>query len=245
MPSRPGLFAVLSTQRCGSGWLIDVLNHHPEIDAAGELFRRENDGTYGAQIAEPYHLSPESRYSWTGPWRFVARIARHPGRPVFKLMYDQARANPAALAYLLLRRQPIIHLVRENQLDVLISWEIVQQQTGTWHLQDPRQDVARDIRIVLDPGSLIAWLDDRYRRMAQARRLLTVLRHPHLEVSYEAMVQVPKTFDQIWSFLGVRAVTPETRQRKIRQQTHREVITNYAEVEKVLRETPYARLLEN
>ncbi|MCC5025651.1 MAG: hypothetical protein J6386_24200 [Candidatus Synoicihabitans palmerolidicus] len=50
-------------------------------------------------------------------------------------MYGEARDHPVVPLYLLTHRIPVIHLVRENQLDAIISWEIVQPGTIPWHVQ--------------------------------------------------------------------------------------------------------------
>ena len=239
-------FFVLTTARSGSSWLIDTITHHPSLVAHGELFnphlnRRSNE--------IPEFVFSEERRRFLRPvsvWKYLDSHIAGIERAGFKLLYGQVRKFPELLPYMLARRLPAIHLVRENPLNAIISAAIVYQVLGKWALHEGDKLSRPEFRIRLDPGNLIDSLDKRIRQIEFVRNYLRYFRVPHLEVRYGNLLNGPEAFDPIWSFLGVDAPPggPVSDHEKIQTRTHAEVIENYPEIDRVLTGTKYEGLLE-
>lgn len=239
-------FFILTTARSGSSWLIDTITNHPALVAHGELFnphlnRRSNE--------IPEFVFSEERRRFPRPvsvWKYLDVHIAGIERAGFKLLYGQVRKFPELLPYMLARRLPAIHLVRENPLNAIISAAIVYQVLGKWALHEGDKLSRPEFRIRLDPGNLIDSLDKRIRQIEFVRNYLRYFRVPHLEVRYGNLLNGPEAFDPIWSFLGVDAPPggPVSDHEKIQTRTHAEVIENYPEIDRVLTGTKYEGLLE-
>ena len=158
---RQTTFVILTTQRSGSGWLVDLLDDHPAIAAYEELFR-VTDTTVarrGATRVPRFEVmvGPSTFSTSAGlvprRHRYVRGLARaHPeARAVgFKLMYDQTRDHPGLVPALALMRARFIHLVRHDSLSAIVSFDIAHAR-DRWHyhagerVQPPRvwADTAR------------------------------------------------------------------------------------------------------
>jgi hypothetical protein len=124
-------FVVLTTQRSGSVWLMSTLNSLKDVTAHGELLlprSRSRDLRWDSDFARPRYI--ESGLRSPRPFSlfsYLNGLYRTPGTVGFKLMYSQLRRYPETLAYLIARRIRVVHLVRENHLDVLISHAVCRQ----------------------------------------------------------------------------------------------------------------------
>jgi hypothetical protein len=88
------------------------------------------------------------------------------------------------------------------------------------------------------------WLQ---RQQNMARKLLAWCRLPHLEVTYEDLVRDQTYyFRLIGDFLSINSSEqmPQSPLTKIRRGTHRDMISNYDQVKKVLANSKFASLLE-
>jgi LPS sulfotransferase NodH len=243
-------FVVFTTQRSGSTWVVSVLNTYDGVTGQGELFLRrprspekrwDSDFAYSRYVeskAEHGSIRPRSVFRYLDT--FFAQ-GEHVG---FKLMYDQLRAYPEILVYLLRKRVRVVHLVRENHLDVLISFAL-KREIGRAHVLEAK-DRPRETTVELPAASLVRkmrWLQFKH---DAARRLLRASRLPHVEVSYEELVRDPGSFDRVLDFLGISAAGREPRSHilKTRVGGQRDVVANYEEVERALVNSRFAGLLE-
>ena len=191
-------FVVLSTQRSGSTWVVDMLTSHPRVVAYSELFMHGGQGTpqWGQEKDLPYWqtfiaTSGGGRFArpyWL--WRYLGQaFEERPGVDAigFKLMYSQLTriAKPLTPA-LWLKRVRIIHLMRRNALDVVLSKEAGEARRGVLHAREgqPVESVRVTARHRRSAGAADgARAADRGRAGAlQARR------HPVPEVIYEDLV---------------------------------------------------------
>jgi LPS sulfotransferase NodH len=159
-------------------------------------------------------------------------------------MYAQLGLYPEILPYLIWHRIRIIHLVRRNHLDVLLSYTI-KAKVGQAHLL-AGQAAPEDLRVEMNTKDLVKKMGRLQKKQNLARRLLAWSRLPHLEIAYEDLLSDPAHFDWILNFL---AVEPGENSQpsslvKIRRGGHREVISNYDEVKEVLASSQFASLLE-
>ena len=191
-------FVVLSTQRSGSTWVVDMLTSHPRVVAYSELFMHGGQGapqwgqekdlpywqTYireqgGGRVARPFHL-----------WRYLGRALEE--RPDvdaigFKLMYSQLTriARPLTPA-LWLKRVRIIHLMRRNALDVVLSRAAGEARHGVLHAREGQP--VESVRLQLPTDDLLTRLTAHERQIEGARVRFKRVGIPYTEVVYEDLV---------------------------------------------------------
>lgn len=247
-------FILMATQRSGSSWVIDMLNSHPSIKTYEELFSASSK-------KKPTWVGEQDVLMWKAYWqkrqsnliRFVRPYFcfsylnkiytphREKIRIVgFKLMYDQLKKHPEILAFILMNKVLIIHLIRNNFLDVIVSHE-AKKKRGIPHSKGK----VNNVKVNLNIFELQKKLDWQNIKVQSAKRILSCLPVPYLEVTYEDLISGTESFDTILKILGVDPGEQElqTSLKKLNKGTHREIIENYEEVSKLLDGTKYARLL--
>ncbi|HID52627.1 MAG TPA: hypothetical protein EYP41_11400 [Anaerolineae bacterium] len=238
-------FVILTTQRSGSTWLVDVLDGCIDTAVYGELFLPEKMKWQAGSSDFPQFFEARRGMRPLATFAYLNRLYGRPGHIGFKLMYSNLRRYPEILPYLCWRRLPVVHLVRRNVLDVMISAEMAQAK-GQWHVTAVDPVPAATRQIWLDPQTLPRRLQRLQKKTAANRRWLRACRLPHLEISYEALLTDPMQFDRIFQFLGLAAgkTRPQSGFAKIRQAGYAAEISNYAEIKETLAGTKFSRLLE-
>jgi LPS sulfotransferase NodH len=253
-------FVLLTTQRTGSTWVRTSLNSHPEIASYGELFLERGQGfPFNAAFAP---LDVEFFESWLamrarGPHpvsraRLCLTYLNHlyyRGRTEsivgFKLMYSQVRRNPALIGYLLAKRIRILHLIRRNLLDVVISAAAAQAR-GQAHAAG--KDPVREIQIRLDPQATRHRLIQLERQVTFVRGAIRASRLPAHEMTYEDLLSDGSKFDDAARFLGVDASPGQTLTsalKKLNRKPQRQIVANWTEVERNLRAAGFAGYLQD
>jgi LPS sulfotransferase NodH len=244
-------FVVFTTNRSGSEWIISTLNNFQGVSAHGELFlprERVLDKKWDSDFAYTRFIETKSESLTFRPFSvfsYLNTLYSTPGKVGFKLMYKQLGLYPEILAYFIRHRIHVIHLVRQNHLDVMLSYA-VKAKIGRAHLL-VGQSAPYELRVELDTRNLIRqfmWLQ---RQQNIARKLLVWCGLPHLEVTYEDLVRDQTYyFRLIGDFLTInsREGMPQSPLAKIRRGTHRDMISNYDQVRKVLANSKFASLLE-
>jgi LPS sulfotransferase NodH len=248
MPLSPRTkFVVLASQRSGSTWLIDVLDKVENTTAYGELFLPQRWVWTPGSTDYPQFIAIKPSAPAVRPFSVFAYLDdlyAKPGAVGFKLMYSQLRLYPEILAYCCRHRIRIVHFVRQNSLDVVISTELA-AQTGQWHVLSgqPKPDPGR---IYLNPKTLMREMRRLQRKTNGVCKLLDLCCLPHLEVYYESLVRDETTFQVLCHFLSIKfkGPMPPSRFVKIREASHTKIISNYAEVKRALARTEFARLIE-
>ncbi len=252
-------FVVLSAQRSGSTWFVDVLNHLgttvftelllPRKKAREQRLMSWSTAEYLDRTlrAQPLYCETRGGRMRVRPLSLVAylnEVYRRPGPVGFKLMYSNVRRYPEVWAYVALRRLHVVHLVRRNHLDVVISEEM-RWATRTVHriLDEP---AGPQPQIELEPSGLLRRLRRLRRNVERARWLLRASRVPHLEVTYESVVQDDRGFDRVAEFLAIdrQGRAPRSRLAKLVRGERAAVVRNYAEVRRALGATEFASLLD-
>jgi LPS sulfotransferase NodH len=244
-------FVVFTTNRSGSEWVISTLNNFQNVTAHGELFLprpRNLDRKWDAEFAYTRFFETRFKSPAVRPFTvfsYLDTLYGMPGKIGFKLMYKQLGLYPEILAYLIWRRIYVIHLVRRNHLDVMLSYA-VKAKLGQAHLL-AGQSAPKELRVELDPENLLRqfkWLQN---QQNIARRLLMWCGLPYVEVAYEDLIRdQTNCFRAIGDFLSIdsREPMPQSPLTRIRKGTHRDMISNYDQVKKVLANSRFASLLE-
>lgn len=247
-------FVVLSTQRSGSTWVVDMLNNHPRVQAYSELFMHGGEGRpkWGTEqdllywqtfIAEKGGGRLMRAY-WL--WHYLGRaFAARPGIDAvgFKLMYSQlTRIARPLLPALWLRRARIVHLLRRNGLDVVLSKKAGEARDGVLHARSG--DGVESVRLRLDTTELLQRMTAHERQIEAARVRFKHVGVPYHEVFYEDLVANEKEgFDSLFRFLGVEPAPVSSSLQKVNPSAHEELIENYSEVREALAGTQYEPLL--
>lgn len=244
-------FVLLSTQRSGSTWVVDMLNSHPRVVAYTELFIHgastrtkwagEKDIDFW-QVLVKQPGAPSGRFGRARLlWSYLGRVYRD--RPDvdavgFKLMYSQLRVARPLVPALVLKRVRIVHLVRRNALDIVLSKETGAAR-GSLHARAGEQVAA--VKVSLPTDDLLERLRSHEQEIERARARLRRLRLPCLEVGYEDLVRDREAgFARIFEFLGVPAVAElSSSLQKLNPTSHEELIENYDDVRALLAGTPF------
>jgi len=244
-------FVVLTTNRSGSEWVMSTLNNFQNVSAHGELFLprpRVPDRKWDSDFAYTRYIETKFEHFTFRPFSvfsYLNALNSAPEKVGFKLMYKQLGLYPEIIAYLIWHRIRVIHLVRRNHLDVMLSYA-VKAKLGRAHLL-VGQAAPDELRVELDTRNLIRrfiWLQ---RQQNIATKLLTWSRLPHLEVIYEDLVRDQAYhFHRIADFLSINLgeQMPQSPLAKIRKGTYRDMISNYDQVKRVLSNSEFASLLE-
>jgi hypothetical protein len=230
-----------------------MLTSHPRVLAYSELFMHGGEGTprwgagrdlpywqtyvrdkRGGRIARPYWL-----------WRYLGVAFRErPGIDAvgFKLMYSQlTRISRPLMPALWLKRVRIIHLIRRNALDVVLSLEAGAARGGQLHARDG-QEVER-VRLRLQPDDLLRRMTLHERAIAGARVRFKRVGLPYREVVYEDLAEDESGFASLFEFIGVEPAPATSSLQKLNPTAHEELIENYGEVREALEGTRFAAQL--
>lgn len=240
-----------------------MLGSHPEMKVYTELFLPD---AHGRPIWSPNDIDflstflerqNENATGLTGAYLTVRYLNMLFGQKDaklvgFKCMYDHARRNPVVLAYAAARRVKVIHLVRDNLLDIAIS-TLLAQATGVYHLTSdqrpavpwwPSERVNTSMRV--DIGGLLDYLARLDRQRSRVRSWLRLLRIPTYEIEYEEVTTSPGRLGDVLEFLGLAATDVSRLHSGLeRVQTRRQsdVIENLDEVRTALTGTSYEAFL--
>ncbi len=247
MGSRATPFVILATQRTGSSWVGQMLGSHPAVGMSFELF--EPRGTR-EQYFEEHFRRRAAHHNALNRARLCFGFLNElfASRPEldavgFKLMYSHVKTNPAVVAYIALHRVRVIHLVRSNLLDILVSRDTARAR-GRYHSDGDGS--VKEVVVELDPASVVERLTALERQGKLMRRALAVTRTQTREVSYENLLAEPARFEDLLRFLGVaepdRELTAEL--QKINTSGKRAVVSNYDAIESTLRGTRFAGFLD-
>jgi len=252
-------FILLTTQRSGSTWFIDILNKTEGINAYGELFIPLKGGKKQTPVSELTSLeSRESEYSFIlyqylkfewfrqrpfSVFLYLNTFYGHGGHNGFKLMYSQLLFYPEVWLYILLNKISIVHLVRSNFLNIIISTQI-RKITGIPHV-DSGQAKILNPKIHLDPKKTInklRWLNRNY---WIARILLRMFNVQNIEIKYEDLQVNKILYQDVLQFLSVddNHHVNESKFQKIVTKEHKDLITNYFELKAHLEQTRFGWMI--
>lgn len=244
---KPQKFIILTTQRSGSTWLMDMLDNHPNIKVYNELFLNMDNKSKWADPNQPIFYNYKKTTPGKRPWKtikYLNNLYTYDGQYDvigFKLMYDQLFRNPEILINLVADGYKIVHLVRENPIDVMVSYALAQQ-----HKRFFSEQKVENKRLHLDPQAFKKEVEKQDFKVRLARILVAILPNSVLNITYDELRQDKDgTLNQITQFLGVPSVEKtegvESILKKLNQKSHPETIDNYAEVKAVFEGTKFTQ----
>jgi LPS sulfotransferase NodH len=249
-------FVLVANSRTGSTWVIDLLDSHDHVTAYSELFHGSAYGkppvgghrdilmwsSYAASQGSPRTRRDRMRLSFRYLDEEVYRERSGKSAAGFKLMYSQAAFEFYVLAYLKVRRVAVIHLIRQNHLDGILSEDAVQ----TRHVAHAHSGgEVQPLQLELDPYTLVERLRARADSVRQARELFSTMGLPYAEIYYENLLADASRIHEAIQFLGIDAVPEqlESSLQKVNPTDHRQLIANYDEVQGLLKDTEFFDLL--
>lgn len=247
MPAKPK-FCLITTPRSGSTWLTTLLDSHPQIKAFEEPFLwREHRPNWRDEVFVSYY-DYRKKSSAIRPWalfQYLDILDGYPGQHDtigYKVMYNHILEQPEILLKLIKDRYKLIHLVRANYLDILIS-RASKQQYGIAHSTQKSQVKP----VVLDTDCLLKTIQSYERNYIIAKQLIELLPLDCLEITYEALRDdTEKVLSKVTDFLGVDSYLNLTSSlKRVNGGSYREKIVNYEEVSSLLTPTKYAKFLSN
>jgi LPS sulfotransferase NodH len=246
-------FCVLFSIRSGSTWLIDLINSHPQIQAYREVFLNEPKKTHVKEWNK--HILPETRFYdfknenllWRplSTFKYLNSLTRQSQRYSsvgFKLSYGQLFNHPEILWKLILDRYKIIHMLRLNPLDVIISKQIAKRRQF-FHTTEELKVTS----VHLDINSLLYEINRQNKMKRMMRLLVKVLPVKTIETSYEDLYsERDMVLNRITEFLTHSPPTVHftSSLKKFSKGHHWDKIENYEEVKLKLMGTRFETLIE-
>ena len=221
-------FVLFFRPRAGSNLLCNLLNSHPEVFCDGEIFG-------GGQVFFP-NLYLKGRYA-------IAKKDVYG----FKIHLNQIRNQglEAQTFFSDFHQQgwKIIYIRRKNSLRQAVSF-LIAQQRNEW-VGTPKNTLTG--KFPIDPNELASKIG----RIEQAVQKEQELLGPFapLNIIYEddmlSAEQHQTTLERNFDFLSIDSVPVKTNMAKTTSSSNLvDTIENYEEVEKRIRQTPYAQFLE-
>jgi LPS sulfotransferase NodH len=241
-------FVILTSPRSGSTWLVSLLNQMESTTAYGELFLpRKRSGKWDADFAYPRFVEARQAGRHNRPvevFKYLDALYHQPGAVGFKLMYSHLRRYPEMLTYFLVYRVRVVHLVRKNPLDIMISRAVKRKLQQAHRLAN--EPAVEGVQIELNTETLIKKLQIKQRKMNRARNLLRWSGLRQMEIGYEELQRDPSVFAKLCGFLSIESdgKMPVSKFQKVRRDSQIQVLKNYGEVRQVLEGTRYLSYLE-
>ncbi len=236
-------FCILTTQRSGSAWLVSLLDSHPQIKAFYEIFLAHWAGDDFIVSFPNYQKENAGLRPWI-TFKYLNELDRYPGEHEtigFKIMYNQLGRHPEILAKLVADNYKIIHLVRENYLDIAIS-SASMVQNGLIH---SKTDVNAK-PVTLEPSSLLKSLSRQEGFFNLAQLILKTLPLPKLQITYQDLCQDQRaTLNLLTNFLEIpnSEYILSSDRKKVNKGSYRQKIANYEQVMQALSGTKFEKML--
>ncbi|MEH2069543.1 MAG: sulfotransferase [Nostoc sp.] len=241
-------FIIVGYSRTGSSLLQFALREHPEIEMYGELFSFKEEVRKNTPVGNSSYLDGTDAALFLKDTVFCERDRQKQKSVGFKILYYQAREdNEARKAWKYLLSQKdihVIHAIRQNLLECLISREVA-MQTEQWLLEKSSKTKFVEIapfRIEVERckcffESVFAWREWATRSFQD---------HPFMTVEYEADICLAyqETMNRIHDFLSVSPYHAPMPLQKQAQKKPRDQVCNYDELKEYFQYTLFSEFFE-
>lgn len=229
-------FIVLSYARSGTTWLVNTLNNISDVTCYDELFTLKELRYRGGASDFPFYLEwKDSQKHFPFIWRYLDELYSGKQKTGFKLMFHQAKNNWGLWPYVLKKKIGIIHLIRRNALDMVLSL-LAAQNRGKFHFKD-NEEIPNEPPIHVDTAFLVRRIKKVHKNTKDTRKTLNFFRLKSIEVYYEDLLSDKQNFKSIWDFLEVDYLRepPKWQIQKSRKKSKSQIVLNYDEVKDALR----------
>ena len=238
-------YLIVTTQRTGSTWLIDMLNGHKNIASYAELFRltpEEEFPTFGRKNIRLFeHWKRHASCNVLTRWLNKEKLYRQYFSEVeqanaddslaqtfgCKVMYSQFQANNGLLEFALANVDEIVHLKRRDHLNVAVSKAYMEQSKIVHSEQDVKLPP-----ITLDVNEMVQYLkklkrDEQYFEEQLAKQNSAKV----LTCYYEDIVaDTDGQMQLIHQHIGVEHISPESSFKKVNKAELKDLVVNYDEL---------------
>ncbi|CAI9104368.1 OLC1v1003025C4 [Oldenlandia corymbosa var. corymbosa] len=241
-------FAILSTQRSGSGWFETLLNSHINISSNGEIFsvkvRKSNISTIVETLDKLYNLDINTSASKN---ECTAAVG-------LKWMLNQGliQHHDQILEYFNRRGVSLIFLFRRNLLRRMISIlansfdQNAKLLNGTHksHVHSSHEaEILAKYKPTINATMLIPSLKQVEQMVTEALGYFKSTRH--IVLYYEDIIKNRTKLLDVQDFLKVPRMELSSRQVKIHRGSLSSQVENWADIEKTLKGTPYESFLRS
>lgn len=247
-------FVVSGSQRTGTTFVRTSLGSHPDIVCYGEVFQLGKSpyrlpGGYWAYTRRSAvgrikaALRPRASFRDYLDQLYSQNNCRAVG---FKLMLSHCIAKPYLWPMIKQYRVKSILVTRRNVLKILVSKRAA-AASGVYHVSASlpvKTAVANwaSQSVAIDPATIIQELDAIAHQQMQWRKLLEHLEF--MELVYEDYIQDQPSWNaKMLDFLGVPKQPLTSDLKKVNPDELRNLVSNYAEIVAVVRQSPYSYCL--
>lgn len=239
-------FAILSTQRSGSGWFETLLNSHMNVSSNGEIFsvkvRRANASTIIENLDKLYNLD----------WFSSASKNECTAAVGLKWMLNQGlmQNHEQILEYFKAKGVSVIFLFRRNLLRRMISilgntydrdFKLL-NGTHKSHVHSPREaEILASYKPVINTTMLIRELKQVQKTMTKALGIFNSTRH--IVLYYEDVLNNRTKLLDVQDFLRVPRRNLTSRQVKIHKGSFSDHVANWDDVKRTLNGTEFDSFL--
>lgn len=239
-------FAILSTQRSGSGWFETLLNSHMNVSSNGEIFsvkvRRANASTIIENLDKLYNLD----------WFSSASKNECTAAVGLKWMLNQGlmQNHEQILEYFKAKGVSVIFLFRRNLLRRMISilgntydrdFKLL-NGTHKSHVHSPHEaEILASYKPVINTTTLIRELKQVQKTMTKALGIFNSTRH--IVLYYEDVLNNRTKLLDVQDFLRVPRRNLTSRQVKIHKGSFSDHVANWDDVKRTLNGTEFDSFL--
>ena len=245
-------FCVITTPRSGSTWLATLLDSHPQIKSFEEPFIWRADRPNWTDTDFPTYYNYKTSQKRKSPltlFKYLDILDSYKSDNDFdiigfKIMYNQIQDNPEVMLKLLADNYRIIHLIRQNYFDVIVSRAAKSQH----RIAHSTQVQAKAKQVEINTNYLIEDLDRCTRNNKLFSLVLKLLPLKVLEITYESMQQdYNQVLCSVANFLNVSSdsITFKSDLKRINKGDYADKISNYDEVVETLSGSSYMRFIES
>jgi hypothetical protein len=225
----PVRFVVLFIGRTGSTYLAGTLASHPEIAMKWEWLGGKDGDTQLRDVRRFFTRSPYARHPAVG---FKTKLGDVTDREGFAELLGELGAR-------------IIALQRRNNVKQVVSRvnsERIYDATGYWNLWNEEDRLPPATIEVAEFSRRLERLEEQKHRLESYVKSLEL---PTLWSDYEdLLVDQRATFDQVFSFLGVRIQPVQGRSIKNTSDDLREAVSNFDELRSHYVGTSYEQMFD-
>lgn len=232
---------IVSSQRSGSTWLMQVLAQVTGFRVYGEVFREITSEQFRGDPA----LKPPLFYTeHAGNVESYIETLRSDNKVVVvKLMYDQIVKNPELVRFLSKKNILVINLTRTNVFDISISKSIA-RATGVYHRENDDLDGSiyiklRDLKVMMSKELIKNFVYPIF---------LKIISHNYYHYEYEKIVKdislLESQLKENFNEFGLTLDSSLTKWKKTKTESKMTSIRNYNELVAGLEKGMFKRFLK-